>query len=67
MPAIGSILPIDISVPQETIIRVEAALRNLIDIFTDRILNPDTHHLDLFFDMDWTRGAGHLESYGHDI
>ena len=67
VPAIGSILPIDISVPQETIIRVEAALRNLIDIFTDRILNPDTHHLDLFFNMDWTRGAGHLESYGHDI
>ena len=25
------------------------------------------HHLDLFFDMDWTRGAGRLESYGHDI
>ena len=47
--------------------RLEKALRNLIDIFTDRILNPETHHLDLFFDDDWTRGAGHLESYGHDI
>ncbi len=46
---------------------VEASLRNLIDIFTDRILNPATHHLDLFFDMDWKRGAGALESYGHDI
>ena len=46
---------------------VEASLRNLIDIFTDRILNPETHHLDLFFEMDWTRGAGQLESYGHDI
>lgn len=46
---------------------LEAALRNIIDIFTDKILNPETHHLDLFFDMDWTRGAGHLESYGHDI
>ena len=46
---------------------LEASLRNLIDIFTDRILNPETHHLDLFFEMDWTRGAGHLESYGHDI
>ena len=44
-----------------------SSLRNLIDIFTDRILNPETHHLDLFFEMDWTRGAGHLESYGHDI
>ena len=47
--------------------RLEKALRNLIDIFTDRILNPETHHLDLFFENDWTRGAGHLESYGHDI
>ena len=47
--------------------KLEASLRNLIDIFTDRILNPETHHLDLFFDMDWTRQAGQLESYGHDI
>ena len=46
---------------------LEHALRNIIGIFTDRILNPETHHLDLFFEMDWTRGAGHLESYGHDI
>ena len=43
------------------------SLRNIINIFTDRILNPGTHHLDLFFEMDWTRGAGQLESYGHDI
>lgn len=47
--------------------RLEKALRNLITIFTDKILNPDTHHLDLFFESDWTRGAGALESYGHDI
>jgi len=67
VPVLGSVLPIGISVPMETIVRVEGALRNLIDIFTDRILNPETHHLDLFFEMDWTRGAGHLESYGHDI
>ena len=46
---------------------VEQALRNLIDIFCNRILNPETHHLDLFFEMNWTRGAGWLESYGHDI
>lgn len=50
-----------------SLMKVETALRNLIDIFCDKILNPDTHHLDLFFDMDWTRGAGWLESYGHDI
>lgn len=67
VPVIGSVLPVGISVPQETIVGVEASLRNLINIFTDNILNPETHHLDLFFEMDWTRGAGHLESYGHDI
>ena len=67
VPAIGSVLPVGVSVPPEVIGRVEAALRNLIDIFTDKILNPETHHLDLFFENDWTRGAGHLESYGHDI
>jgi mannobiose 2-epimerase len=55
----GPVLPI--------LLKVETALRNLIDIFCDKILNPDTHHLDLFFEMDWTRGAGWLESYGHDI
>jgi mannobiose 2-epimerase len=67
VPAIGAVLPVGISVPQETIDRVGGALTNIISIFTDRILNPETHHLDLFFEMDWTRGAGHLESYGHDI
>ena len=67
VPVVGSVLPIGVTIPMETMIGVEASLRNLIDIFTDRILNPETHHLDLFFEMDWTRGAGHLESYGHDI
>ena len=47
--------------------RLGQSLRNIISIFTDKILNPETHHLDLFFEMDWTRGAGQLESYGHDI
>ena len=64
---IGSVVPIGITVPQEVVDRIEASLRNLIDIFTNKILNPSTHHLDLFFDMDWTREAGRLESYGHDI
>ena len=67
VPVLGSVLPVGISVPPELLLRVEGSLRNLIDIFTDKILNPETHHLDLFFEMDWTRGAGHLESYGHDI
>ena len=67
VPSIGAVIPVGITVPQETINRVEASLRNLINIFTDHILNPETHHLDLFFENDWTRGAGRLESYGHDI
>ena len=67
VPVIGSVLPIGITVPTETLVEVEGSLRNLIHIFTDHILNPETHHLDLFFEMDWTRGAGQLESYGHDI
>ncbi len=54
-------------VSSDVVERVEKALRNLIDIFTDKILNPETHHLDLFFAMNWTREAGALESYGHDI
>ena len=67
VPSLGAVLPVDVAVPFEMVSRIKASLRNLISIFTDRILNPETHHLDLFFDMDWTRGAGHLESYGHDI
>ena len=55
------------AVANSTLSTLHSQLKNLIYIFTDRILNPETHHLDLFFEMDWTRGAGHLESYGHDI
>jgi len=46
--------------------RHSSLLENLIEIFCSRILNPETHHLDLFFDMDWTRKST-TESYGHDI
>ena len=67
VPAIGSVLPIGVTVPDDFVVRLESSLRNLITIFTDKILNPETNHLDLFFDMDWTREAGRLESYGHDI
>ena len=52
---------------ESSIFNLQSSIFNLINIFTDRILNPETHHLDLFFEMDWTLGAGRLESYGHDI
>ena len=41
-------------------------LKVLVSLFAGRILNPETHHLDLFFDMDWNRMST-TESYGHDI
>ncbi|MBQ2181097.1 MAG: AGE family epimerase/isomerase, partial [Bacteroidaceae bacterium] len=66
-PYVGQFTTVNISVDPDIVIRLEASLRNLINIFTDKILNPQTHHIDLFFDMDWKREAGALESYGHDI
>lgn len=45
---------------------LEKQLKNLIEIFTDNIINPETNHLDLFFDENWTRKST-LFSYGHDI
>ena len=38
VPVLGSVLPIGISVPMETMVSVETSLRNLITIFTDKIL-----------------------------
>lgn len=41
-------------------------LRNLIGVFLERIYDPQTHHLGLFFDAEWrATDAGY--SYGHDI
>lgn len=45
---------------------LEQQLRNLIHIFVTKILNPQTYHLDLFFDDHW-QGKRNIESYGHDI
>ncbi len=41
-------------------------LTNLLHIFTHRLLNADTMHLDLFFDDGW-HGRRDIQSYGHDI
>lgn len=38
----------------------------LVDVFTNRLLNKDTGHLDLFFDTEWN-GRRDIESFGHDI
>ena len=41
-------------------------LRNLIYIFTEKIVNQQTKHLDLFFDENWNSKTD-IVSYGHDI
>lgn len=46
--------------------KVKEATVNLLRIFLDRIENPETHHLTLFFDDDWNK-YDDAESYGHDI
>lgn len=46
--------------------KLEAQLENLILIFTDKIVNPSTHHLGLFFDENWVSKSNTV-SYGHDI
>ncbi|SFE97413.1 mannobiose 2-epimerase [Chitinophaga sp. CF118] len=43
-----------------------AAIRGLLDIFHDKILNTHTGHLNLFFDEHW-QVKGDIISYGHDI
>ena len=41
-------------------------IANLINIFLTRLLNPQTNHLDLFFDDRW-QGRRNIQSFGHDI
>jgi len=41
-------------------------LRNLVNIFLDKIIDPVSHHLLLFFDENWNSKSS-LLSYGHDI
>lgn len=41
-------------------------LRNMIMIFTEKIVNRSTRHLDMFFDENWNP-KGEIVSYGHDI
>jgi mannobiose 2-epimerase len=48
--------------------RAEVAdrLRNLVNLFLDRIIDTQSHHLHLFFDENWDSKSS-LVSYGHDI
>ena len=46
--------------------QLKQQLRNLILIFIEKIVNQQTHHLDLFFDENWNPKSA-IVSYGHDI
>ena len=46
--------------------RLEKQLRNLVNLFVEKILNAYNGHLDLFFDDDWN-SRYQIVSYGHDI
>lgn len=46
--------------------RLKEKLRNLILIFTDKIMDRHTGHLNLFFNEDW-ECRHRIISYGHDI
>lgn len=46
--------------------QLKSAQRRLIGIFTDRILDKNTNHLNLFFDEEWNVKSTAV-SYGHDI
>jgi mannobiose 2-epimerase len=45
---------------------LKARLRNLVNIFLDKIIDPAAGHLLLFFDENWNSRSS-LVSYGHDI
>ena len=46
--------------------RVASALRDCLDLFLHRILDPATGHLRMFFDHEW-RPQSEVVSFGHDI
>ncbi|MFV0469644.1 MAG: AGE family epimerase/isomerase [Dysgonomonas sp.] len=46
--------------------QLKEAQKKLIDIFTEKILNKETHHLHLFFDEEWIVKST-IVSYGHDV
>ena len=46
--------------------QLERQLRNLIELFINKILDPETYHLKLFFDENWN-SSDNLISFGHDI
>ncbi len=46
--------------------RLKRQLHNLVELFIHKIWDPNTGHLNLFFDDNWNNKY-HIVSYGHDI
>jgi mannobiose 2-epimerase len=46
--------------------RVGDRLRNLVELFLDKIIDSKTSHLICFMDKNWNR-TSEVDSYGHDI
>ncbi len=46
--------------------KLKKQLKNLIELFIDRIVDPKSFHLNLFFNDDWECKSS-IISYGHDI
>ena len=47
--------------------RLRARLNELLEIFLNHIIDPQTNHFHLFFQNDWTWPHPEHFSYGHDI
>lgn len=46
--------------------RVKAPLKEMLDLFADKVYSPKLHRQEVFFDKDWNSLID-LYSYGHDI
>ena len=46
--------------------RMAARLKNMVELFLDKIIDNNTYHLINFMDRDWNR-TSEVDSYGHDI
>jgi mannobiose 2-epimerase len=45
---------------------LKKSIRHLLDVFQYKIIDADSGHFNLFFEMDWTCRS-HISSFGHDI
>lgn len=46
--------------------QLKERIQHLLMVFSNYIVNADTYHFNLFFDLDWTVKSS-IVSYGHDI